>query len=349
MLLVGLDPIRAFTGLLQGSLGSDAALTRTLVKATPLLLSGLAVAFAFKGGLFNIGAQGQLVIGSVAAAWVGFSLPSIPAPIHILLCLLAGVAGGALWGSIPGILKARSGAHEVISTIMLNYIASNFVEWLVSPASPTNPPGPLALCKTVGSCAEAKTANILESARLPVLYQPGGTAPDTLHIGIFIALGAAILVYLVLYRTTFGFELRMVGLNPTAAKYSGIKVGRMTILTMMISGGLAGLAGAIQSTGVFYNFQTNQSLALGFDSIAVALLAASNPIGVIPSSLLFGALDAGSTQMQFLSRVPTEIIQVISALILMFVAAEQIIRRIYRIRSASEGDKVALSTGWGHR
>jgi simple sugar transport system permease protein len=349
ILMVGLDPIRAYTGLVQGAFGTDAGVTRTLVKMTPLILSGLAVAFAFKGGLFNIGAQGQLVIGSCLAAWVGFGVSGLPAPIHITLCLLVGILGGALWGTIPGFLKARTGAHEVISTIMLNYIASNLLEWAVSPARPTGPPGPLAFCREVGQCAEGKTPFILDSARLPILYQPGGTAPDALHIGLFIAIATAILVWLVLYRTTFGFEVRMVGLNPGAARYSGIKVPRMTVMTMAIAGGLAGLAGAIQTTGVFHNFQTNQSLTLGFDSIAVSLLAANNPIAIVPSALLFGALDAGSSQMQFLSRVPTEIIQVISALILMFVAADQIIRNLYRIRGGKSEAKVTISTGWGQR
>jgi simple sugar transport system permease protein len=349
ILVAGFDPLRAYSGLWQGAFGTDASFTRTLIKMTPLILSGLAVAFAFKGGLFNIGAQGQLVIGSCLAAWVGFGVSGLPAPLHVTLCLLVGMIGGALWGTIPGFLKARTGAHEVISTIMLNYIAANLLEWAVSPARPAGPPGPLAFCRDVGQCAEGKTPFVLDSARLPILYQPGGTAPDPLHIGLFIAIAVALLVWLILYRTTFGFELRMVGLNPTAAKYSGVKVTRMTVLTMAIAGSLAGLAGAIQTTGVFYNFQTNQSLTAGFDSIAVSLLAANNPIAIIPSALLFGALDAGSSQMQFLSRVPVEIIQVISALILMFVAADQIIRNLYRIRGETSDDKLKISTGWGSR
>jgi general nucleoside transport system permease protein len=349
ILLVGKDPLRAFTGLIEGSFGTDAALTRTLIKMTPLILSGLAVAFAFKGGLFNIGAQGQLVIGSILAAWIGFSIQGLPAPIHVTLCLLAGAIGGALWGAIPGFLKARTGAHEVISTIMLNYIAANLLEWAVSPRTPGTPAGPFAFCKEIGQCAEGKTPFIYDSAKLPIIYQPGGNATDTLHVGLFIAIAVALIVWFVLYRTTFGFELRMVGLNPNAAKYSGIKVARMTVITMALAGSLAGLAGAIQTTGVFYNFQTNQSLSLGFDSIAVSLLAANNPVGIIPSALLFGALDAGSARMQFVSNVPKEIIQVVSALILMFVAADQIIRNLYRIRASSEDGKVKLSTGWGQR
>jgi simple sugar transport system permease protein len=348
ILLAGLDPLRAFTGLWQGAFGTDAAVTRTLIKMTPLILSGLAVAFAFKGGLFNIGAQGQLVVGALCSATAGFALTGLPPLIHIPLTLLAGVAGGAVWAFIPGLLKARTGAHEVISTIMLNYIASLLVEWLVSPARANTPAGPLAFCTVPGQCASNpnRTPPILESAYLPNIYVPGGTAPDALHMGVLIAIFVAILVWIVLYRTTFGFEVRMVGLNPSAARYSGIKVARMTILTMVISGGLAGLAGAIQTAGVNHEFQTNQSLTLGFDSIAVALLASSNPIGIIPSAFLFGALDAGSAQMQLNSKVPTELIQVVQALILMFVAADQIIRGVYRIKSKGGGG-VKLSSSWG--
>lgn len=402
ILLAGLDPLRAFSGLLTGSLGTDANITRTLIKMTPLILSGLAVAFAFKGGLFNIGAQGQLVMGSMGAAWVGFApnagvqiffglviaivgaslinrLPrqlalisaviggvahgalqwwfSINAPllelapvVHILLAVMAGMLSGAAWGFIPGFLKARTGAHEVISTIMLNYIAALLLEWLVAPGRPDTPPGPLAFCRVQGQCASNpnRTPPIFESAYLPTIYQPGGQAPDALHLGVLIAVFAALFIFFVLYRTTFGFELRMVGLNPNAARYSGIKVARMTIITMMIAGGLAGLAGAIQVLGVTKEFQTNQNLAVGFDSIAVSLLAANNPIGIIPSAFLFGVLDSGSAQMQLNSRVPSELIQVVQALILMFVAADQIIRGLYRIKGSS-GEKFKISTAWGQR
>jgi simple sugar transport system permease protein len=169
-----------------------------------------------------------------------------------------------------------------------------------------------------------------------------------LHLGVLVAIGVAILIWFVLYKTTFGFELRMVGLNPSAARYAGIKVGRMTILTMMIAGSLAGLAGAIQVLGVTRDFQTNQNLTLGFDSIAVSLLAGNNPIGIIPSAFLFGAMDAGGPQMQLSARVPAELIKVVQALILMFVAADQIIRGLYRIRG-SGAEKLKISTTWGQR
>ncbi len=349
ILLAGLDPLKAYAGLLQGALGTDAGITRSLLKMAPLILSGLAVAFAFKGGLFNIGAQGQLVVGALLSAWVGFGLPGVAPAIHIVLALLAGFVGGALWGLIPGLLKAYTGAHEVISTIMLNYVAALLLEWAVSPARASAPPGPLAACSTVGSCAIGQTPEILPSAMLPGLYTTAGNNTDVLHIGVFLAIATAFIVSILIYRTTFGFELRMVGLNPGAAKYSGINVTRMTVLTLVIAGGLAGLAGAIQTQGVNHRFQVNQSLSLGFDSIAISLLAANNPVAIIPSAFLFGAMNAGSTQMQSVSRVPADLMQVIQALILMFVAADQIIRRLYRIKAVSHEEKVKLSTGWGQR
>jgi len=348
ILLAGLDPIKAYGGLLQGAFGTDAGLVRSLVKMAPLLFAGLSVAFAFKGGLFNIGAQGQLVIGALLAAWVGFAAQGLPPLLHVALAMLAGGVGGALWGAIPGVLKAYTGAHEVIVTIMLNYIASLLLEWIVSPVRPSAPAGPLAACKTLGSCAIGQTPEILPSAYLPNLYTPAG-GTEALHVGVFFAIFTAVVVYIVIYRTTFGFQLRMVGLNPGAAKYSGVNVARMTVRTMMIAGALAGFAGAIQTLGVNYRFQVNQSLSLGFDSIAVALLASNNPLAVIPSAFLFGAMSAGGTNMQAASRVPADLIQVVQALILMFVAADQIIRGLYRLKAPKRGEKVMLSSGWGQR
>ncbi|GAB4571361.1 MAG: ABC transporter permease [Anaerolineae bacterium] len=340
----------AFAGLLDGAFGDASGLTRTLVKTAPLILSGLAVAFAFKGGLFNIGAQGQLIMGSVTSAWVGFALhvdlgnPVLSTLVHVTLSVGAGMLGGALWGAIPGFLKAYTGAHEVISTIMFNYIASNLISWLLYAGSPGEgiPPGPL----NDGNGVITRTPTIQPTAQLPVIFDPPG--PQFLHMGIFIALIAALLIMLLVNRTTFGFELKMVGLNPTAARYAGINVKRITIMTMVIAGLLAGTAGSLQTLGVNYRYEPNQSLGLGFDAITVALLGANNPLGVVLAAFLFGAMDAGATRMQFNSGVPSEIIVVIQALILMFVAAEQIIRMIFRIRGEG-GPAQKLSTGWGQR
>jgi simple sugar transport system permease protein len=348
VLLAGFDPIKAYGSLLRGSLGSDAALTRSLLKMTPLILSGLAVAFAFKGGLFNIGAQGQLVVGALCSAWAGFGIHGLPPAIHVPVALAAGILGGMLWAMIAGVLKAYTGAHEVISTIMLNYVAGLLLGWAVAAGTSTTPAGPLAACKTFQQCAIAKTPPILESAYLPVIYTPS-SGSETLHFGIFIAIAVALLVWVVLYKTTFGFEIRMVGLNPNAARYSGINVKRLTVVTMAISGGLAGLAGAIQTQGFNHAYEVNQSLTTGFDSIAVALLAGSSPIGIIPSAFLFGAMNAGSGQMQLDAKVSPDLIGIIQALVLMFVAADQIIRQIYHIPVKSSDDKIKLSTGWGQR
>ncbi len=348
--LAGYDPVMAYVGLLDGAFGNTAGLTRTLVKMTPLVFSGLSVAFAFKGGLFNIGAQGQLVMGSVLSAWVGFAVavdlgdPVLSTIVHVSLALLAGALGGLLWGAIPGILKAYTGAHEVITTIMFNYIATNFISWLLYAGSPAEgiPPGPF----NDGNGVIARTPTIMPTAQLPVIYDPPG--PQFLHLGLFLALITAILVGVLVSKLKFGFELRMVGLNPTAARYSGISVKRITIMTMVIAGALAGLAGAMQTLGVNYRYEPNQSLGLGFTAITVALLGGGDPLGVVLSAFLFGVMDAGSTRMQFNSGVPSEIIVVIQALILMFVAAEQMIRSLYRIKA--EGDTgQRLSTGWGQR
>jgi len=349
IILAGLDPIKAYGGLLQGSFGSDFGLVQTLVKMAPLILSGLAVTFAFKGGLFNIGAQGQLTIGALLSAWVGFGIPNLPPAIHILLGLLAGVIGGMLWGLVPGLLKAYTGAHEVISTIMLNYVAALLVGWAVSPGQAERPAGPLAACPTLDVCSSSKTPPILDSAMLPALYTPSLRGESVLHVGVLLAIAVAVLVSIVIYRTTFGFELRMVGLSPSAARYAGINVPRLTVVTLVVAGGLAGLAGAVQTQGVNYKFETNQNTTTGFDSIAVSLLAANNPIAVIPSAFLFGALEAGGTQMQTSSGVPNDLIGVLQALILMFVAANQIIRSLYHIRAPGAGEAIRLSSGWGQR
>lgn len=332
ILLNGRDPITAFEGLFEGAFLEPRGLLATFRNMTPLILSGLAVAFAFKSGLFNIGAQGQLIIASVAAAWIGFSVEGLPPVLHVTLAMVTAGLAGALWGAIPGALKAFADAHEVITTIMLNYIAMQFAGWLISTGSAdgTIKPGPLSNPNSMD--AIPRTPEILSSAELPVIY----TVPPSfeLHIGIFIAIIATVAIWFLLYKTTFGFQLRMVGLSATAAQYAGVNVKRNMILTMAIAGMLAGLAGGIQTLGVNHGYEGNQSLALGFDGITVAFLAGNNPIGINFSAFLFGAMDAGTTRMSRTADVAKELIQVIQALILMFVAADQIIRRLYRLRGA---------------
>ncbi|GAB4521825.1 MAG: ABC transporter permease [Anaerolineae bacterium] len=334
----GGDPIAAFEGMAEGAFGSRKALAETLVSATPYIFAGLAVALAFKGGLFNIGAEGQLAMGAICGVWVGYGLPDalgvaeLPAIIHLPLVLLAGMLGGAIWGGIPGWLKARTGAHEVINTIMMNYIALLLTGWLLG--GPMRDPSPFNVV--------SQTKKIAESARIPLIFEG-----YRLHWGVVLAVIMAGLVYWLLWRTTIGFEIRTVGANPEAARYAGMRVGRVMVLSMALSGMLAGLAGAVEVAGVNYYHALGFSVGYGFDSIAIALLGRNHPVGVVLGALLFGAMRNGATQMQFRSQVSVDIISVIQALILMFVAAEAIIRWIYRLKPPAEREELVLTRGWG--
>jgi simple sugar transport system permease protein len=332
MVLSGTNPIAAYLALAEGALGSRDAIIESLIKAAPFVLAGLGIALAFRGGLFNIGVQGQLFFGSVFAVVVGYAI-SLPPILHIPLALLAGMVGGGLWAAIPGYLKARNGAHEVITTIMLNYIAARVINWALSIG------GPLRAPRTV----VPETPAVLESARLPLLIQD-----SRLHAGVIVALIAAFVVYWLLWRTVSGFEIRTVGANPTAARYAGISVGHNIVLTMVLSGALAGLGGAIQVLGLEpYTFTTGFNVGLGFDSIAVAVLGGLHPFGVVLAALLFGAMDAGARLMQLRTKVPADIVTIAQGLILLFVAADRIIRQLYRIRADTEEGPVRLSELWG--
>lgn len=329
LIVSGASPLEAYWALFRGSFGTGQALARTLEKATPLIFSGLAVAFAFKAGLFNIGAQGQLLFGAVTAAAIGFML-DLPPLIHAPLALLGGAIAGGLFGSIPGILKTYTGAHEVITTIMLNYVAINMTDYLAN--------GPLK-DPAVGNIV-ARTPVIAASARIPAL----GSIP----LGFIIALAVAAITWWLLWHTTIGYEIRTVGLNPSAAGYAGMRVSLMIILTMALSGLMAGMGGAVETQGIVGRFQPGFNVGLGFDGITIALLGKTHPLGVIPAAILVGAMRAGSSLMQFDAGVATEIIDVILAIILFFVAAEAIMRWILRTRAVSE-EKVTLSTGWGQQ
>ena len=319
----------AYTSLAKGAFGSASGWRRTLEKTTPLIFSGLAVAFAFKAGLFNIGAQGQLLFGAITAAWVGFAVHGLPPGIHAAVALTAGAIAGGLYGAIPGALKTYTGAHEVITTIMLNYVAMGFTDYLANGPLKDTSPGNIV----------ARTPNILPSAKLPTW--------SWLPFGFLLALAAAAIVWWILQHTTLGFEIRTVGQNPHAARYAGMKVARTVILTMVISALLAGIGGAVETQGVVGRYEPGFNANLGFDGITVALLGKTDPFGVIPAALLLGAMRAGSNVMQFKAHVAQEITDVVQALMLFFVAADVIVRWLLRMKAAEEGEKITLSTGWG--
>jgi ABC-type uncharacterized transport system permease subunit len=327
-------PSAIFTALKSGnSVAINLAFTpffESLVQSTPYIFAGLAVALGFRVGLFNIGAEGQLYVGALATVWAATSLKGWPAILHIPVSLLAGGIAGGIWGMIPGWLKAKTGAHEVINTIMMNYIAFRLSEYLLNGAlRDPNKVTPIS-------------APIEKSAWLPRFFED----PNRFHLGFFIALLMAYLVYLLLFKTTWGFELRTVGSNPSAARYAGMNIVRSIVITMFFSGALAGLAGANEVLGVNHNLGVAFSSGYGFDSIALALLGNSHPLGVVLAALLFGFLRNGAIQMQLSAGIPIDIISVLQALILAFIAAPAIIRTIYRLKEPkSSGELVtAVST-----
>ncbi len=408
----------AYEGLLRGALFKQRGLSESLVATIPYIMLSLGIAVGFKAGLFNIGVEGQFYIGAVSAAWMGASLQGLPAIIHLPLTVLAGAAGGAVWAAIPAFLKARTGAHEVITTIMMNYIAFRLTEFLISgplrdqnaaavqtpriasgaelwslytvPDRLQDPLNALLVALIVagigfvvarwalprlaqrrqadavrhaGRVAQWSAwpvqagvgivAGILTFVLLPVLtrlWWPFTDQYDRLHIGLFVAVFAAVAVWWLLWKTTIGFELRTVGANPSAARYAGISITRNIMLGMSISGALAGMAGMMEVLGVsicrclplFF------SSGYGFDAIAISLLARNDPLGILLSSFLFGAMRNGADLMELNSGVSKYIISLLQALVLLFVAAPPIVRWLYRLRAPGGREESATVTrGWG--
>jgi ABC-type uncharacterized transport system permease subunit len=321
----------AFKALFVGSVGSPRAISETLFAATPLILAGLAVAVGFQAGLFNIGVNGQMLIGGMASLWVGFTL-DLPAVVLIPLALTAAIVGGAFWGGIAGLLKAKTGAHEVITTIMLNFIALFLVDYLLK-SSIFQQPG--------RNDPISQPAN--PAAQFPTLF-----SGHRLQIGFFIALAAVAFVWWLMYRTTMGFEFRAVGFNPDAGRYAGMSVAWVYVSVMAVSGALAGLAGANQILGLEpYRGISNFSGSIGFDAIALALLGRSHPVGVLFAGLLFGALKAGGREMQGAAGIPIDLVLVLQALIIVMIAAPELVRTIYRIKTPEQEAGTTMSTGWG--
>ena len=304
-------------------------LSETMVATAPLILCGLSVALAFKSGLFNIGAQGQFIFGAIGASYIGFKF-EIPVAMHILVATLAGVILAALWGGIVGLLKAKTGAHEVIVTIMLNYIAAKFLLFLLSTKYFLRP-GRL----------DPIAPPVKESAKLPNLFG----VDYRVNIGIFIALAASVFIWWLLNRSIIGFRFRAVGANSSAARTAGISVSAAMIATMAISGGLAGMGGAIHTLGNQYELTDTVAASFGFDAITVALLGRGTPLGVVLASLLFAGLRTGGQTMQANVGVPVEIVLVIQALVVLFIAAPALVKSIFRVRNLQEASSMA-SKGW---
>ena len=321
----------AYRALFLGAFGSVRAISETLFTATPLILAGLAVAIGFQTGLFNIGARGQMFMGGLAAVWVGLHV-DLPALLHVPLAILGAIVAGGIWGGITGLLKARTGAHEVITTIMLNFVAAFFVLWaLKTPAF------------------QAEGSNLPQSAPLPESVQllPIFGAQFRVNIGLFIAIAAVFFVYWLMYRSTLGFEFRATGFSASASTYAGMNVSFLLTAVMFISGGLAGIAGSTMTLGLPpYTVSSNFAGTIGFDAIALALLGRSHPFGVAWAGLLFGALIAGGRSMQAAAGVSVDLVIVMQALIIVFIAAPELVRVIFRLKKA-EAEPTQLTKGWG--
>lgn len=315
---VGLATVgQSYVALLKGSVGSLNALSETLTSAIPLVLAGLGLALGFRAGLFNIGAEGQLLMGGMAAVVTGFSFATLPAAILLPMSLLAGALAGALYASIAGWLRAATGAHEVISTIMLNLISYRLLDYMLR----------LPAIQKEGR-ADPISKSVPEAAELPRLL----TFIDPnlrVHAGVFLMLAMVAVVWWILFRAKLGFEFRASGESAEAARFAGIRSGLIIVLAMAVAGGLAGLAGANQVLGVLGRATPGFSAGIGFDAIAVALLGRSHPVGVLFAGLLFGALEAGGRQMQVDAGVGIDLIGIIQALIIVFVAAPLLVRAIF--------------------
>jgi simple sugar transport system permease protein len=337
LILLGADPFQAYSALWDGAFGSSNAVADTIVKATPLLLVGIGICIAFRGGVINIGGEGQLIAGAITGTFVGLSFPDQPAIVVVPMAMIAGFVGGAVWGGIPGALKAYYGVNEILSTIMMNQIAVQIMNYLLR--------GPLIDPEQL-----QRASRIPETARLARAFDLPRLVPTRLHLGALIAVILAFGVYVFLWRTTTGYRIRAVGLNPDASRYAGISVERQIVLSLLLSGALAGLAGAIQVYGVHHFMFTDGSAAgftgsAGFNGIVAALFGKLNPIATIPASFIFGALLVGANKLQRVVQVPSALITALNGLVVIFVVSSEIVsRRLARLRDARQAELDELLT-----
>jgi simple sugar transport system permease protein len=319
LLFLKVNPIEAYQALWDGAFGSSNAFAETLVKATPLLLIALGICISFRGDVINIGGEGQMIIGAILATWLGLTFTSLPGWLMIILAMLAGFFGGAIWGGIPGLLKAYFNVNEILSTVMMNAIAVQIMNFMLR--------GPM-----IDPIQAQKASKIPQTARLIEAFRLARWTPTRLHLGALIAVILAILVYILLWRTTLGYRIRAVGLNPSASRYAGIKVPRYVVMALLLSGAFAGLAGAIQVYGVNYRMITDGSASgftgnAGFNGIVAALFGQLHPLWSIPASILFGALLVGANQMQRVVQVPSALITALNGLVVVFVVSSEFLRR----------------------
>ncbi|MBZ0319760.1 MAG: ABC transporter permease [Anaerolineae bacterium] len=344
IMLMDADPVKAYQALYEGAFGTTNSRAETLVKATPLLFVGIGICVAFRGGVINVGGEGQMIIGALAGVWIALSLDTVPrfienVPINdfpqitvVTLSLLAGFVAGALWGGIAGVLKAYFGVNEILSTIMLNQIALQLMNYLLN--------GVLLDPEQKDRVNRIpKTARIEEHAKLPRIDWFSDT-PTRLHAGLIVGLALAVVVYILLWRTTLGYRIRAVGQSDRASRYAGINVKRQVLYSILISGGCAGLAGAVQVLGLQYRLQTDGSAAgftgnAGFNGIVAALFGGLHPVGTIPASVFFGALLIGAQSIQREVQVPASLITTLNGLVVIFVVSSQIfIKRLTKRRAS---------------
>ncbi|RLD00988.1 MAG: ABC transporter permease [Chloroflexota bacterium] len=319
LLLLKVNPIEAYRAMWDGAFGSQNAVAETLTKATPLLLVGLGICISFRGDVINIGGEGQMIVGAIMGTLIGITLVDWPGWAVIPIALITGFIGGAIWGGIPGVLKAYFNVNEILSTVMMNAIAVQLMNFLLR--GPMIDPSQAALASKI-----PQTARLLDAFRLP------RWVPTRLHLGALIAVVLAFLVYFLLWRTTWGYRIRAVGQNPDASKYAGVKVRNYIVLALILSGAFAGLAGVMQVYGVNYRMITDGSASgftgsAGFNGIVAALFGGLHPIGTIPASILFGALLVGANKMQRVVQVPSALITALNGLVVVFVVSSEIWRR----------------------